>query len=267
MLTGEIPVLILLIFSLFMVDFIVKKNNLTEKNDYVLLLTTLFLGWFPSIYSNIKIVAIYILILLAFRRIVSLRTLNNIKQKLFDASLYISVAMLFDSWVVIYFIIIYLGIILYVSNDYRNWFIPIVVYAGAVILYMGYQFLTDQSILTNELFAWKLNLNYSTTDTKRIFLHLIILALFSISFVVFLVKYKTFSSQKKLAFLLSNSLFFIGIMYVIFSQDLLLMTEILLLFPLSISTANLLQNIENKRISDALLFLLMIVSFCFYLYE
>ena len=267
MLTKEILVFFLLIFSLFMVDFIIKKNVLTQKNDFALLFITIFLGWFPSIFSHVPIVAIFVLVLLAFRRIVSLRTLNKVKQKLFDASMYISLAMLFDSWAILYFIVIYLAIILFVSSDYRNWLIPILVYAGIIVLYFMYQYIVGQELFTDQLFSWKLTIAYPITSTKTILLHTAILLLFAVSFVVFLAKYKTFSSQKKLAFLLTQILFFVGIFYVVFSQNTTQIPEIVLLFPLAVSMANLLQNIDNKRMSNSLLILLMIVSFSFYFYQ
>ena len=266
LLSLEVPVLLLLLFSLFVMNFIVKKNDLTQQNDFALLIATIFIGLFPSIFENIKIVCIYLLLLFAFRRIITLGSLRSVKQKIFDASLFVSTAVLFDSWIVVYFILIYVGILAYVSNDYKNWLVPIVGSTVVFSLYIVYLYLTQQDIFTNPLFQFDLKIDYSIKNYRRIALHLVITLLFSINFVIFFLKYKTYSSQKKISFLLSKMLFFIGITYVLFAKNITHNTELLLLFPLAIFMANLLENIENKRISDILLLLLMIVSFLFNIY-
>jgi hypothetical protein len=267
MLLLQVPVLLLLLFSLLVINFIVKKNDLTQQNDFALLFATIFIGLFPSIFENIKIVCIHLLILFAFRRIITLGSLRSVKQKIFDASLFISVAVLFDSWIVVYFVVVYIGILMYVLNDYRNWFVPIISLIAIVGMYIVYLYSTKQSILTNQLFQFDVKINYSVTNYRRIALHLLITMLFSINFVIFFLKYKTYSSQKKISFLLSKVLFFIGITYVLFAKNITYNTELLLLFPLAIFMANLLENIENKRIGNSLLLLLMIVSLIFNIYS
>lgn len=266
MFSSELPVVFLLLFSLFVINFIVKKNDLTKQNDFALLFATLFIGFFPSIFENIQIVCIQLLILFAFRRIITLGSLRSIKRKIFDAALFISVAVLFDSWIILYTIIIYLGILLYVSGDYRNWLVPIIGFVLVIGLFLVYLLLTEQNILTNELFQFDVKIDYSATNYRRIALHLVITLLFCINFVIFFLKYKTYSSQKKLSFLLTKMLFFIGITYVLFAKNIMQNSELLLLFPLAVFMANLLENIENKRISDGIILLLMIVSFLFIVY-
>lgn len=267
MLTLEIPVVFLLLFSLFMVDFIVKKNDLTKQNDFALFVFTIFIGVFPDIFVHLKVVCILVLVLLAFRRIISLGSQKSIKQKLFDASLYITLAFLLDSWMVLYFGVIYLGILLYVSSDYRNWLVPIVGFLGIFGLYIIYLYLNDESILTNQLFQFNIKINYSATNYRRILLHSLIILLFGLNFVIFFLKLKTYSSQKKISFLLIKALFFIGVIYILFTKNGTYNTEVLLLFPLGIFMASILENIENKRMSNILLVLLMIVSFLFNFYS
>ena len=267
MLLLQIPVLLLLLFSLLVMNFIVKKNDLTKQNDFTLLFATIFTGLFPSVFENLQIVCIHLLILFAFRRIITLGSLRSVKQKIFDASLFISLAVLFDSLIVVYFVVVYVGILMYVSNDYRNWFVPIISFIAIISMYIVYLYSTEQSVLTNQLFQFDVKINYSVTNYRRIALHLFIALLFSINFVIFFLKYKTYSSQKKISFLLSKMLFFIGVTYVLFAKNSTQNTELLLLFPLSIFMANLLENIENKRIGNSLLLLLTIVSFIFNIYS
>ncbi|WP_046755355.1 DUF6427 family protein [Kordia jejudonensis] len=266
LLSLELPVVFLLLFSLFMVDFIVKKNDLTQQNDYTLLIVALFIGFFPNIFEHITIVCIHVLVLLAFRRTISLRSLHSVKQKLFDASIYITAALLLDSWIVVYLFIIYIGIMLYVSSDYKNWLVPFVGVFVILNIYLTYMYISGQNIGAASIVKFDLQIQYSLENYKRIALHLLITLLFCINIVILFLKIKTYSSQKKNSFLLTNVLFFIGITYVLFAKNTTYNTEILLLFPLGIFTANLLENIENKRMRNILLILLMIVSFGFNFY-
>ncbi|AXG68993.1 hypothetical protein KORDIASMS9_01212 [Kordia sp. SMS9] len=263
---AEVPVLLLLVFALFVIDFIVKKNDLTQQNDYALFFATIFIGFFPAIFENIQMVCIYILILFAFRRIITLGSLRSVKRKIFDATFFIGCAVLFDSWILLYTIVIYLGILLYVSSDYRNWLVPIVALTVVIGLFIVYLLFVEQNVLTNPLFQFDIKINYSATSYRRIALHLVITLLFSINFVIFFLKYKTYSSQKKISFLLTKVLFFTGITYVLFAKNIMQNTELLLLFPLAVFMGNLLERIENKRIGDIITLLLMIVSFLFNIY-
>lgn len=262
----QISNVLLLLFSLFMVDFIAKKNDLVQQNDYALLVTSLFIGFFPNIFEDIKSIIIYILILLALRRIISLRSLHSVKQKLFDASICITIATLIDSWIVIYLLIVYIGIIIYVSNDYRNWLVPFVGSFSILSVYLTYCYYTNQPILTNSLFKFDSHIEYPLQNYKRITFHLFTILLFCANFVIFFLKIKSYNSQKKTSFFLTNLLFFIGVLYVLFAKNNAPNTEILLLFPLSLTTANMLESIENKRKINTFIILLMIVSFGFSFY-
>src|SRR5690606_34814998 len=91
-------ILIFIVFSVFLTNFICKKNGLTKDNTYAMLLFALVLTLFPNVFTNIKVIFANVFILLAIRRIISLKSYHNIKVKLFDASLLICVATIFYEW-------------------------------------------------------------------------------------------------------------------------------------------------------------------------
>lgn len=267
LLLDKAPAFILLVFLLFIVDFIVKKNDLSQKNDYALFITTISIGLFPSIFDHIEIVLICVLILLAVRRILSLRSLHSVKQKIFDSILFISLAFLVDSWILVFVIMVYVAILTYVSNDYKNWLVPFVGFFTVFILYATYQFYYDQNILTNWLFTIDFAGKYSIVNYAKIILHSSICFLFFINIVVFLLKSKNYSSQKKSSFLLIITMFFIGLFYVLFTNNLSDNQAILTLFPIAVLTANSLENIDNERLLNILLLILTIVSLIFNIYQ
>src|SRR5690606_6669648 len=82
------------LLSLFVLDFFVSKNNLTKKNSYKILMFGLFIALLPETVLNSKFLIANLFVLLALRRIVSLRSQKDIKKKLFDAAFWITIASL-----------------------------------------------------------------------------------------------------------------------------------------------------------------------------
>jgi len=119
--------------SLLLLNFIVGKNSLTKKNNYEILFFSLFLLMIPQSVLSWKIIVSNFFILLALRRIISLRTQKSIKKKLFDAAFWIAVASLFYFWAILFFVVIFAALIFYTDSDLKNWIIPVI---GAISVYI-----------------------------------------------------------------------------------------------------------------------------------
>lgn len=120
--------LVLLIGSLFVTNFITKRNGLSKDNSYTFLLFFIFLILFPKTLSNGALIISNTFILLTLRRLISLQSLITPKEKIFDASLWIFIACLFNFWCILFIVLVYISIMLDASRDYRNWLIPIVAF-------------------------------------------------------------------------------------------------------------------------------------------
>ncbi len=119
----EIVVLTVLLFSVFLMDFIVKRNKLTKNNSYVILFFTLFLMTFPNALGDSKAILCSFFLLLAVRRILSIKSLKDIKLKIFDASLWILVASLFYDWAILFLALVFSAILIYEPKNLRNWLV------------------------------------------------------------------------------------------------------------------------------------------------
>ena len=108
----------ILIGMLFVVNFIVKKNGLTKNSSYTILFYLLLLLFFPSIFSDIKLLLANFFLIIAMRRLISLQSLKAPKEKIFDASLWIFVASLFHFWCILFILLVFISIIFHVSRDY-----------------------------------------------------------------------------------------------------------------------------------------------------
>ena len=120
-----------LFVSMFITNFIVKKNGLSKDSAYTVLLFFLFLLFFPGILNNTSLLLSNFFILLATRRIISLHSLKASKEKIFDASLWVFIAALFHFWSVLFIVLIF------IARDYRNWFLPIIAFFSIAILFVG----------------------------------------------------------------------------------------------------------------------------------
>ena len=155
----ELGLFLLVLGSVFLTNFIALKNGLTKGNNYALLLFFVFLLFFSSMFQNKNIIISNFLLLLALRRLISLKSLLSTKEKIFDASFWILLAALFHFWSIFYIVLVFIAIILHVSKDYRNWIIPFIALLAVTIL-----FFLANSLLDNSLMSTLLSKTYISFD-------------------------------------------------------------------------------------------------------
>jgi len=139
----EAGYLSILLGSFFTLIFILTKNNLTHNNSYAALYFCLFIGLIPSCLETNSILVSNFFILLSLRRIVSLKTNSNIKKKLFDASMWICLAAVFEPWAILFFALLFLGMLFYSVAKIKNIVIPFCGILTVGILLASYRLLTE----------------------------------------------------------------------------------------------------------------------------
>ena len=136
-------VLGVLLFSVFVVDFIAKRNQITATNSYAILYYALFIVVFPEVLLDNNGIFCSFFLLLALRRLISLKSLKNIKLKVFDATIWTLVASLFYDWAIIYLILVYIAIYFYEPKNIKNWLVPLTgIFAIGILVYC-FLLLTD----------------------------------------------------------------------------------------------------------------------------
>jgi len=136
----------LVLASFFTLIFIATKNKLTNKNSFAELYFCLFIGLIPSCIGTNPILVSNFFVLLSLRRIVSLKTNQNIKKKLLDASMWICLATLFEPWAILFFLVLFIGMVFYSVAQIKNSIIP---FCG--ILVVGI-LLASSQLLTKNVF-------------------------------------------------------------------------------------------------------------------
>ncbi|WP_297690730.1 hypothetical protein [uncultured Eudoraea sp.] len=129
-------VLGILLFSVFAVDFIVKRNQITATNSFAILYFTLLIVIFPEVLLDDNAVFCNFFLLLALRRLISLKSLKNIKLKVFDATIWTLIASLFYDWAILYLILVGIAIYFYEPKNIKNWLVPLAgIFTIGIILY------------------------------------------------------------------------------------------------------------------------------------
>lgn len=162
--------LLLLVASLFISNFITKKNGLSKDNTFPFLFFFSFLILFPTTLGSSNLIISNFLVLLALRRLISLQSLVTPKEKIFDASLWIFLAALFHFWSILFIILVFVSIILHVARDYRNWILPYLAFITIAILFLLYAFIFDKTLVDNLLDKayFSFDFNYFTNKFQNI---------------------------------------------------------------------------------------------------
>lgn len=160
---------LILLGSVFISNFIAKKNGLSKDSSYTIFFYFLFLLFFPSIWNNTNLILSNFFILLALRRLISLQSLKASKEKIFDASLWIFVAALFHFWSILYIILVFISIIFHVARDYRNWVLPFIAFFAVGIISMLFSLIFFKDVLgyISEKATTNFNVDYFTNNYQN----------------------------------------------------------------------------------------------------
>jgi len=253
--------LLALLFAIFLIDFISKRNSLTQQNSYVILLFLLFIGLFPSIFLDWRVILSNILIILAIRRTISIRSLSDVKRKLFDATFWIVLATLIYFWSILFLLLVFITILLYVSEDYKNWLVPPLTILLTSFLIFTILFLSDSLVLIDTLLGNQKNFDFSPYFSNlNITIGLAFLVLlFTASLLVYL------KQQRKKTYQIQNSIFLIlvsltiAIMIALVAPDKNGSELIFMIFPLAVFVTNYLENLKRIWLQEGILWLMVLL--------
>jgi len=212
--------LALIYASLFITNFIVKKNGLSKDSAFTVLFYLIFLLFFPPVLDDWKLVVSNFFVLLAMRRLVSLHSLKAPKEKIFDASLWIFIASIFHFWAILFIVLVFISILFHAARDYRNWFLPFIAFFTAGTVFLLFATIFDKTYIDHFINSATLNfkINYFANNYQNAALS--IYATVALFFLVSLVMSLSnrplilHASYKKII-----SAFFIGIIIFVISPN------------------------------------------------
>lgn len=137
--------LLVLLISMLLVDFISRKNNLTKNNTYIIFLFGIFVTTFPMSFLISEVLIANFFVLLALRRIISLKTKKDIQKKIFDAALWIALASCFYFWSILFMGVLFYAVAIYAGTNFKNYIIPFVGMAAVIMLANTYTLLVQNA--------------------------------------------------------------------------------------------------------------------------
>ncbi len=253
--------LLLLAGSLFLTNFITRRNTLSKANTYAMFLFLVFLVLFPTTLTNTNIIISNFFLLLALRRLISLQSLITPKEKVFDASFWIFAAAVFHFWSIIYIVLVFISIIFHVYRDYRNWLIPFIAFFAVGVIYIMAGLIAGEGFFKQVLDEMRISLDFTYFENTY---QNIALAVFSSIAVFFVVPYIFSISKKPLNLQSSHKKilysFLIGVGIYVLSAG---KNNSFLAFtfaPLAIMGANFLESQENIWFKEIALAIIVVIS-------
>jgi len=119
-------ILFMLLLSILVINFVVNRNQITNANSFVILYFALLLIIFPKAITDNNAILCNFFLLLACRRLISLKSLKNIKLKILDATLWVLTASLFYDWAALFLLLVFIAIYIYEPKNINNWLVPVV---------------------------------------------------------------------------------------------------------------------------------------------
>lgn len=255
----KIAVLLTLIVSVFILNFIAKKNELTRRSAYKILFFVLFSISFFALLQNHQAIFANLCLLFAFRRIISLKSKKVTQKKIFDATFWICLASLFYFWSILFLVVVYAGVLYYLPA-FKNWFIPPLAALCVMFLCLSFHIVAYDEWYHFSRWFQESNFDYSNYQSLKILTPISIilaLTLWTLTNFFAIVRRVSVSLKPSLNLVLLNLLIAIAVAILAPTKD---GSELIFFFvPLSIITSIYFDQRSDKVFREVLLVLLILM--------
>ncbi|MCR9226414.1 MAG: DUF6427 family protein [Flavobacteriaceae bacterium] len=249
----ELMLFAVLLISVFITNQIVRTEKATESNSYAMLFFVLLIVSFSDemVLQNVMFANFFLL--LAFWRILSIKSTKSVKHKIFDASLLIAIASLFYDWALAFMLLVFFVIGVYDRKTFKNWLVPLL---GAGTIFMltftvlklkgSLDFFEDHYQFSLGLFTSK---SFFQVLNIKTLIYLILTILVSI--VVF-IRLRNVSGGKLLLLRIVFLIFALGTGIILFTPaD--ASPVLLTFFPAAVFFTNYFEGMKKRRLQEALM--------------
>lgn len=255
---------IALLLQVVGVQEIVRTRKTTNATSFAMLFFVLLCMAIPKIMNYKEVVLCNLFLMLSLNRLLALKTLKEVKQKIFDATLWICVASIFDPWALLFLIIVFLAVYIYGTKEFKNWLVPFMAIIIFLLLITSFLILTDNIIFLKEHYALKIpsdfSANFIAYFSAKPFIY--ITAIAGVILAVFIKQGyqgvgRLVHLRLLLAYFLVSTLLFLFRTAEVNNYTLLLYT----FFPAAIFATNFLETFKRKRLKEVVLIACVLVPF------
>ena len=252
----------LLLFTVFLVNFIVRRNQINESNSYAILFYVLLFVVFPEVVTDNNAILCSFFVLLAARRLISIRTLKSVPQKVFDGSLWILISSFFYDWAILFMFLVFLSIYFYDPKSIKNWLIPLVAFFTIGLILGSWLVMTDRVEFLQEHYEFSISseFNLSSYWLSQIKLN------FYLAFVILatlfaFINLARFGQGRIMSIRLIAAFLIIAIFITLIKTSEGYYPVVLTLFPMAALLARYIEVFKRKKLREILLFALVLAPF------
>lgn len=258
--------LFLAVLIVFVLNFIIRKNSLSEDNSFAIFFFIILCGLFPQSFGNTKVFISNFILLLAFRRIYSLRSTIQPREKLFDSAFWIGISGMIYPISTGFLILVYVAIWYFRKGDWRYLFIPMIGYITPVFISFTYWLAVDDLEQFYQIWNWSTDLDPGVYFESSVMVPLILITLLALIAIVPTTQRSLLAKiDFKSTWFVMIAHIFTALLVVLFAPDRDGSELMYLFFPLSVLYANYVQHIKRYWIKEAILYLFVISLLFVYL--
>lgn len=240
--------IVLSILSMLLLDFIIRKNHLTKNNTFAILFFTCFLVMLPVIFLQHKILLANAFLLLAIRRIMSLRSDKNSSKKILDASIWITVASLFYFWSLLFFIPLFIAILQKPNTNYKQILIPFTGFVAVLMINTAYQLVINDSLLWFVKWQDAISFDFSRYNSAGVLVPITVILTFYIWAGIYRVlKLSMVPLKERSNYLLLLYLSITALLVALAGPEKTGAEILFILAPIAIIVTNYIENFETER--------------------
>jgi len=249
-----------LLISVFGVNFIVKKNKITETNSLAMLFYAALIILFAEVLVDRNAILCSFFLLLSQRKLISLKSLKNNKFKIFDATFWIAIASLFYDWALLYILLVFVAIYLHESDNIRNWLVPFVaiftvfVISFCILLLFGkLSFLKEHYVFNNSF-----NIEYFSLreNSSRHIIYIIMNVFLSI---ITFIKFNKSGFGKISSIRLITFSYILGIIVTMLKTTNSVFPILITFFPAVVFLTNYIEVIKKPKFKEVLLIIAVLI--------
>ncbi|MFD1094493.1 DUF6427 family protein [Salegentibacter chungangensis] len=258
----KLSVLFAFILSVMVLNFIAKKNELTRRSAYKILLFAIFSTSFFALLRDTQVIVANLCVLFALRRIISLKSQKVVRKKIFDATFWICIGSLFYFWTILFLIIVFGGIMIYAAR-LKNWLIPPVAFLCVAILTATFHLLVYEDIYTLSEWFQASEFNFDAYRTPRVLIPLSIILSFMLwTFIHYLGIIQRASVTARPLLNLIIFILFTGVAVALFAPTKDGSELIFFFVPLSIIGSSYFDSDRDKIFREVMLAILILMPLC-----
>ncbi|MCF6295152.1 MAG: DUF6427 family protein [Flavobacteriaceae bacterium] len=255
----QIVLYAVVLISIFVLDFLVNKNNLTKRNSYKILLFSLFIAILPITIQVDNILISNLFILLALRRIISLRTNKRVKKKLFDAAFWIGIASLFYFWSILFFILIFAALFFYSINNFKNWIIPFISLLTVIVIIISYSIIESNSFSDLNNYLDAISFDFTKYNVLGLIIGITILMSLGLwALLFYIINLKGKIKRQRPSHILIIVAVLISVVIVLIAPNKSGSEFIFMFAPLAVIMANYIESIKEKWFAEIFLWILIL---------